>query len=342
MKILIAGIYRWPIYAPAFSTALVNLGVEVEQFQFESFLKGSGQAARISLGIDPGIIRLNWKLRETIRQLHPDVCLVWNGLAVWPSTIRFISQHCWVTSYTNDDPFGPRGQARFWRFFRKSIPFYHSHHVFRDLNVPEYKSLGAKRVGILRAYYVPWFHYPEIDRDCQTPNSVSFIGHGEPRRVDVLARLVESGIQVDVYGDEKKWGGLKNLGRGVRFHSGFVFPERYRKVISSSAISLGFLAHENRDDYTRRYFEIPACQGFLLGEDTELAKQLFVEDEEAAFFSSTDELIQKCKFFLSQSHLRDKITINGYRRCLDSGYDVVSRANTWLDEIIAFMRDGRP
>ena len=90
--------------------------------------------------------------------------------------------------------------------------------------------------------------------------------------------------------------------------------ESYRRALNSFAINLGFLRKINRDLQTTRSMEIPACGGFMLAERTEEHRALLQEDAEAVYFSSTEELIRKTKFYLDNEPIRKQIALNGLRR----------------------------
>jgi spore maturation protein CgeB len=80
-------------------------------------------------------------------------------------------------------------------------------------------------------------------------------------------------------------------------------------------------------------FEIPAAGGFLLSERTPVMRTLYEEGEEAEFFSSTAELVEKCRYYLENEDLRRQIAQAGHQRCITSGYDVVSRMRQWWADI---------
>ena len=70
------------------------------------------------------------------------------------------SGYIWVAGYHNDDPFGSNGDRSYFRIFKKAIPFYCSHHVYRQENIQEYQRLGIKHVKQLKSYYLPWIDQP--------------------------------------------------------------------------------------------------------------------------------------------------------------------------------------
>jgi len=88
-----------------------------------------------------------------------------------------------------------------------------------------------------------------------------------------------------------------------------IFLDDYAKAIGGAKVALGFLCKENRDDYTQRTFEIPACGGLLLAERTARHQAFYVEGEEAEFFDATspDELINKVRQLLSDDARRERI-----------------------------------
>ena len=336
--VLIAANYRWPVYAESFSRALEEIGVRVTPLDFGPYISSLSGRTQIRIGCGPTLERLNRALCSRVSTVAPDVCLIWNGFGIFPSTVKAIREKCWVTGYTNDDPFGPRGKHRFWRHFKKAIPEYDSHHVYRDLNIGEYHDAGARNVELLRSYYVPWLHYSQDKKNNPGTAPVVFIGHGEPYRAAIISALAEAGIAVEIYGARRLWRGLNISAPGVRFYSGHLGPEAYRKTISDAAICLAFLSRGNRDDYTRRYFEVPACGGFLLGERTPTVKKLFVEGEEIALFSTPDEAVEKCEYYLSRPGVRQKMVETSSQRCVSSHYDIISCASGWLKDIEDHMR----
>lgn len=322
------------MYAPAFTMALEQIGHQVTRFNFDDHLPNTKiSSLELRLGFGPGLAYLNHKLLSAVRDADPDICMVWTGLGIWPTTIRSMKKKCWVTSYTNDDPFGSRGRAAFWRLFHKAIPVYNSHHVYREINIDEYRAMGAETapIGLLRSYYVPWFHFPENIEKAASSQKVVFVGHGERNRFETLSAIKRAGISVDIYGSPDTW----KCANGVEIRA--LETDQYRQLISRSAINLAFLSRANRDQYTRRYFEIPACGGFLLGERTETVQALYDEGKECDFFSDDDEAVAKALFYVNNPHIRERIAQAGLTRCIRSGYDVLSVCRGWIEDICSFQ-----
>lgn len=75
-------------------------------------------------------------------------------------------------------------------------------------------------------------------------------------------------------------------------------------------------------------------------ERTDEMKRLFEEDKEAVYFSDKEELVQKVRMLLKQPEQRKAIASAGHKRCLSSGYDIVSRMRVW-DDVVYTKLKGR-
>jgi spore maturation protein CgeB len=79
-------------------------------------------------------------------------------------------------------------------------------------------------------------------------------------------------------------------------------------------VNVAFVAKTNRDEHTMRTFEIPACGGFMLAARTHDHLTFLREDEEAAFFGSVDELVEKTVKYLGDPAARRRIATAGRER----------------------------
>ncbi|MDW8247550.1 MAG: glycosyltransferase, partial [Sandaracinaceae bacterium] len=112
-----------------------------------------------------------------------------------------------------------------------------------------------------------------------------------------------------------------------------LFGQNYTAAIQAAKVALVFLASRNRDEYTRCCFEIPAIGTAMLAPYTKTLASLYEEDREAVFYRSIEEMVEKALLLCSNNSLRESIARNGHLRCIRSGYDIVSRAKAWLDEL---------
>ena len=77
----------------------------------------------------------------------------------------------------------------------------------------------------------------------------------------------------------------------------------------------------------------------LLADRTEDHLSSFEEDKEAVFYSSSEELVDKAKFYLRNEPLREKIAAAGYRRCISSGHSNHDRIRLMLEEVMSRISD---
>lgn len=340
-KVLVVGSSKSPHLTMACNAcvrALKSLGVEACFYGYDEQLS-RGWIGKIEsyLSMGLGVFRIQAALLRTAAQMQPDAILIYNATSILPATIARLSKQFWVSGYYHDDPFGAFSRKPFVRVFRRTIPYYSSHHVVREENITEYQHLGAKHVKLLMTYYIPWIHYPRRGNSLNAQRSldVVFIGHSErDRRIRYVTDIVNAGIPLRVYGSPTYWHKYLPLDILRRLPSIVpVFGDEYALTISTAKVCLAFFSEGNRDKYAYRVFEIPACKGFLLAERTDVMQSLYEDGLEAEYFSSSDELIDKIRFYLQHDEARERIARRGYERCIFSGYDIVSRMRQWVKDI---------
>jgi hypothetical protein len=111
------------------------------------------------------------------------------------------------------------------------------------------------------------------------------------------------------------------------------YGETYVRIICSFDVNLAFLNKRNRDRQTTRSIEIPACGAFMLAERTEEHLALFEEGQEAEFFGSDEEMIDKAKYYLEHPQQRQRIAEAGRRRCVTGGYSYLERLRYCLERV---------
>lgn len=345
MKIVFAGAWQYDMYEAAFAQALERLGIDVipcslapknnrllSRFEFKYTFMG------------PHLRQIQEDLLAEIDKSHPDLVLIWLGASIFPETLQAIKQRGNITlvSYVHDDPFAhrfhqlsPKHHRWYWRVFIQGLPYYDITLFSKQLNVDEAYRFGAKRSAVLGQYFVPSIHQPytlTVEEKYRFDCDVVFAGHFEPDgRERCLRALVKTGIHVRLFGGSY-WtrtvlGDLADYFGQVRA----VYNEEYAKALCGAKICLCFLSKMNRDSYTTRCFEIPACGRLLLCERTEDLKSMFKEGEEAVFFSSKEELVEKSLWLLNHPEIIDSIAEKGRKRVWADEHDVVSRAKQFVE-----------
>jgi hypothetical protein len=105
---------------------------------------------------------------------------------------------------------------------------------------------------------------PEEQR--QWHSSVLFAGTWMPERGPFLARLVQLGVPLSIFGDRwhkaREWEQLHHYWRGPGIYN----EEDYARAVQCADVCLGLLSKGNRDLSTTRSFEIPHLGGVLCAE----------------------------------------------------------------------------
>ncbi|MGB3204745.1 MAG: glycosyltransferase [Crinalium sp.] len=274
-----------------------------------------------------------------IQEAKPEIAWIEKALLLLPETLekaKRILPGCTFVCFQEDDPFGLSvAELPVWKNFIDAIPFYDIHFVWREFNVKEFTDRGAQRVCLYMPGFYPGIFHPMPRRRCvsEYKHDVVFVGYARSQRIqDIYSLIFKHQIPVKVYGS----GWYKTpvfFLKSSLFHPP-VLAQDYVSTIWHSKISLGFLSVENRDEFTLRTFEIPACKGFFLAQRSTKHLEIYEEGKEAEFFGSDEECADKINFYLKNESERIKIAEAGYQRCIKSGYSLHERLSRALKEVM--------
>ena len=346
MKLMIVGAWAWPQYEEAFARGLSVAGVEVFALATSNHFNGIlGRIQQTIPLLEPNLLRLNRAVVAAAIEEHPDLVLFWRPTHILPETIcQLASMGVQTASYNNDDPFGPQVHGNvpwhhhfLWRLYIKCLPLFNYNFFYRKINCAEAIAVNAKHADVLLPYFMPWqdrpVHLTTLEKK-RYETDVVFVGHYEPDgRENCISALVNADIRI------KLWGGhywnRAVLGDLYERLAPIVPAEgdAYSRALCGAKVCLCFLSKLNRDTYTRRCFEIPACGRVMLAERTDDLMHFFQEDEEACFFSSPEELVRKVQWLINQPDIRERIAQAGLRRVWADGHDVDSRAKYFLSVV---------
>ena len=261
---------------------------------------------------------------------QPDILIVLKGLQISADEVHALRrQGAWVVNINHDDFFS-HNPNNWSHVQRQAIPAYDFVFVTREVNVAEVRPLNAN------VELMPFAFYPRIHRITpMTPAElayfgadVAFVGTWERERCKQLEYLVERvPARYAIWGSQ--WERVSRRSALRPFLRGRdVMMEDMAKAIGGAHISLGFLRKENRDDYTQRTFEIPACGGLLLAERTARHLSIYREGVEAEFFDADrpDELVGKVRALLADPARRAAMREAGHAA-------VLSQHQTYRDRL---------
>ncbi len=346
MKILVVGDGHSALHEVAVANAFVTLGHHVHVFYWQPYFQSKNRLVRLwqraqnKFIYGPTIARLNADLIKAVVEFNPAFVFIYRGTHVYPHTLDEIKKKhpsCIICGYNNDDPFAEGHPPWLWRNFLRCISKYDLVFAYRHHNLDDFLRVGAKRVELLRSWYIPELNHPiglsgedEASYGCD----VVFIGHYEnDGRLEFLEEIVRNGFKLRLYGPGYEWDSLLNKSVTLRHLAPvhLVWNDEYNKALAGGAIALCFLSKLNRDTYTRRCFEIPATGTLLLSEYSGDLATLYRAGEEADFFKTKEEMIQKIKLYSSNKTLRSSVALNGRQRVVVDGHDIVSRMKYVLE-----------
>jgi spore maturation protein CgeB len=219
----------------------------------------------------------------------------------------------------------------------------------------QYEGMGKPTV------YMPLGYCDQVHRPLASANAhwrcmIGFLGGWEPRRERLLHAVAATGVDVKIWGGcweflrDGRWTLrrhiiLSQLAGKDHFHfhcdellsrahqGGEVYADDYARALSGSRIGIGFLRKAWPDQHTTRTFEIPACGSLLLADRTEEHQEFFEEGEEAEFFASCEELLDKVQFYCRNESARKRVADRGYKRCKEAGYAYVCRIRSALQAL---------
>jgi hypothetical protein len=283
----------------------------------------------------PDICHVNEQILEKISSKDYDMIWIDKPVTIKPSTIKKIKTvqpRCIIVAYMIDDFMNPYHHSR---LLLKSLPLYDYFIVNRQQNIPELKKYGCKNPLCYFMSYDNKYHYPRIITESdkvRLGGKIGFIGFYEKERAESICFLADHGLKIRVWGDG--WEKLRNYSKNLIAEGCGLYSEDYCKAIKCFDINLCFLRKKSRDNHTTRSTEIPACGGFMLAERTDEHLELFEEGKEAAFFSSNEELLEKCKYYLTHEEERKQMALAGTKRCCTSGYSNEEIIKQMLQQIM--------
>lgn len=273
---------------------------------------------------------LNKQIVETFRNGKFDVVWIDKGVFVSAKalkTLKALSPSTVIVGYSPDNMAERHNQSQ---DFLDSFPYYDYYVTTKSYTVDTLKRMGVENIIFVNNAYEASFHHPYDISPAEKKRlggKVGFIGSWEKERCESILFLTQNGVPVRVWGGGK-WLEYKGKYPLLQIEDCGLYSEDYNKALSAFDISLCFLRKINFDLQTTRTMEIPACKSLLMAERTVEHERLFKDGEEAAFFSSNQELLDKCKYYLSRPAECKRVTENGYLRCVNSGYsnDVMVRS----------------
>lgn len=275
--------------------------------------------------------QFNRNIVNTIKKFRPQIVLVTGILPLIDEVFITCSQiGAVIANYLTDDPWNPNHTCTKFLSNLKQYDLVISTktRIISDLN----------KHGVKKNIYTPMAYNPYV---CYQPKQISpnekdlftadiaFIGTGDIERLpylEAIASLDLDNLQLKIYGNN--WNKIP-IQTWQTFPA--VFENEFRLAIHCSKLSLGIVRKRNRDESTRRTFEIAACGGCGIYEDTKEHREILAGYPEYGFFSSADDLANKCKWLLHNPAEREKMRNLGMQILVKDANTFTTRLKTILD-----------
>lgn len=330
MRILLVDTSLYAPASPFFVDAAQEAGYDARFIDDASYLRPLAtsllhKVAYRILGRRPlTSFAFNRLLRVEARRFRPDIVLAVKSPFVTPATLRQIKADTGaiLVNYATDDPFNP---ANATPDLRHSIPVYDVYACTKRAIMEDIRRAGGRIVIYTMFGYKPAVHFPErpaTDEEARRFRSdVVVVGGADPDRLRDLEPLFAArDVTLALYG-----GYWSRDRRFAPYARGFAVGRDYRLALGGARIALCLVRRANRDGHAMRTFEIPACGAFMLAERTAEHLALFREDEEAVFFGSPGEMVDKVRYYLAHDDVRRRIAEAGHARVTGGGHTYLAR-----------------
>ncbi len=247
----------------------------------------------------------NHKTIENIEKFKPELVII---TGIFPLRDIFFDVlkkiDAKVVNFLTDDPWVKKMYSS---VFMNNLKKYDLVVSTKKRIIPDLIANGVQRVEFLPYAYDPfWHHLPNSVSDLEKERfiaDISFIGTGARERLPMLEAIASLGnLNLKLYGND--WGKISV--KGWKKYPA-VSNNEFRLAMYSSKIALCLLRKRSRDDSTQRTFEIAPCGGCGIYEDTLEHREILAGYPEYGFFSSPEDLANKCKWLLENCTEREEM-----------------------------------
>lgn len=264
----------------------------------------------------PLIQTLSKKIKENIRYNEYDFIWVDKAALIHSDIVLELRKSTPCLLHYTPDPAFFYHQSR---FFRKTVSLYDYCITTKSFEQKHYERHKARKIIYCTQTFDPKHHYPI--HSFEEKSGIAFIGRYEKAREKIIEGLLEEKVLIKLAG--QNWNSFARRHKNapnLQYYGGGLFGEDYRRLISSSKIGLGLISKWIPEKHTTRTFEIPAC-GTALATEKNIETCSYFNQGEAIFFKDKNDLIAKTLSLIEDNQQLKEISINGYKKVTEMGYD---------------------
>lgn len=287
-----------------FYLSLKQMGHEVELFDYMGELQALGKSA------------MNKKLLTRAQEWRPTVTLFSLYTDQFePAVVEQLREHSKTLCFFHDDTW----RVEYSRYWARHFDFFTTPDIYGEMKYRE--------IGLLNAIHFPFGCNEQIFRklDVAKKYDVSFVGGWHPYREWLIGRIRKAGISVEVAGyrwpkgevDQEGMVRLFNESRiNLNLSNSASWDARYL-ASSPRALINRLRSRKNIEQMKARMFEVNGCGAFQLSYFVEGLAHCYDIDREIGVYADADDLVEKVRFYLEHSELRESIATVGYERTLN-------------------------
>ncbi|MEH2312074.1 MAG: glycosyltransferase [Nostoc sp.] len=274
-------------------------------------------------------MQLNRKIVHLIQKQKPDIVLV---VGVFPLS-KDVFNICKVVNaktinYLTDYPWN---RYHYSRTYIENLKSYDLVASTKSQILLQLNQHAVNCVKFLPFAFDPYIHYPPEEVTSKQKEffdaDVAFIGTGDYERLVYLSALIPlKNWKLKIYGG--LWEGIPVKNWAV---NPIVLSEKFRLATYCSKLTLGIVRKRNKDESTMRTFEIAACGGCGIYEDTQEHREILAGYPDHGFFSSPEDLANKCKWLLENPIEREQMRKIGMQIIIKDTNTYTSRLKTILE-----------
>ncbi|AFZ27932.1 hypothetical protein Cylst_5957 [Cylindrospermum stagnale PCC 7417] len=314
MRLLIAGLLDGTHIGGAFFKAAQCLDLNPKLFDIKLAYAGPKWLQRINWhfrGKYPSQLRgLSQKIVWECENSKPEL-FISTGIAPinQQALVQMESMGIKRINFLTDDPWN---SAHYAPWFFEALPHYDIVFSPRRANIDELVQAGCPNVQYLPFGFDHECFYPEVfinpEVQLQYGCDVVFAGGADRDRVEYISALIESGIDVNLYG-----GYWERYLETRAYTHGIANVATLRLALTGAKIALCLVRKANRDGNCMRTFEVPAVGACMLTEDTQEHREIFGDEGKAVvYFKTISEMVEKAQWLLNHEVERQRLALNAH------------------------------
>jgi spore maturation protein CgeB len=328
MKILLAGQFKnWALenhfarYLPQHAEVFIYPAEEV----FDEFYQASKfNKIWFRLGLSGIYKKIARELVEKAETVRPDIVWVFKGMRILPEALQTLSRMgIKLANYNPDHPFQFSSRGSGNGNVTNSVGLFDLHLCYsRSVQLRIEQEFGIRTAFLPFGFELNQADFNQINKVAEIPRAC-FVGNPDGIRVEYLLAAAESGLLVDVYGNDWRQH-LPDVPNLQIFDP--VYEQDFWVKLRTYRLQLNIFRPHNRGSHNMRTFEVPGAGGIMLAPDSPEHREFFEEGKEAFFYQSKDEMVEKARQILALPAAQAaEILQRARQRSVSSGYSYEDR-----------------